>query len=579
MYRFTNGAWGSPQTLTSTATAGANFGYSVALSADGNTAIVGGPQSSGNAGYAAVYRFTGGSWGSAQTLTSTAGATASFGYSVALSADGNTAIVGALNASTNAGYAAVYRFTGGSWGSAQTLTSTADSSAEFGTSVSISADGNTALVGATLHSTSTGYAAVYRFTGGSWGSAQTLTSTAGAGALFGNSVILSADGNTALVGAPYASSNAGYAAVYRFTGGSWGSAQTLPSTAGPSAYFGESVFISADGNTAIVGGSNGNGGNGYAAVYRFTGGSWGSASSITSTTGAGSSFGGAVSISADGNTAFIGAPTTSSNDGYAAVFLLNPKFLINNTFSVYNGFVGIGTKTPTANLHVLGDVFANTLTLTGTVGHTTLLVTGGSKFYFDDSVTAQILPSTAGAGATSFGYSVALSADGTTAIVGAPDASTSDGYAAVYRFTNGAWGSPQTLTSTAGATANFGCSVALSADGNTALVGATIAGATNDGYAAVYQFTNGAWGSAQTLTSTATTGSRFGYSVSISADGNTALVGAPSTLSTAGYAAVYRFTGGSWGSAQTLTSTASRGFGTSVSISADGNTALVGAGF
>ena len=359
------------QTLTSTAGADAYFGLAVALSSDGNTALVGAPFSSTNAGYAAVYRFTNGAWGSAQTLTSTAGASARFGYATALSSDGNTALIGGTQASSDAGYAAVYRFTNGAWGSAQTLTSTADPTAYFGGAVSISSDGNTVLVGATLHSSSTGYAAVFRFTGGSWGPAQTLTSTAGAGALFGNSVFLSADGNTALVGAPYSATNAGYAAVYRFTNGSWGSAQTLTSTAGASAYFGESVTISADGNTAIVGGSNGDGGNGYAAVYKFTNGAWGSASPISSTIGAGSSFGGAVSISADGNTALVGAMTASSDDGYAAVFLLGPKFLVNNTLSVYNTFVGIANTTPTSTLHVSGNIYASNAVTTTNLFATT----------------------------------------------------------------------------------------------------------------------------------------------------------------------------------------------------------------
>jgi hypothetical protein len=179
---------------------------------------------------------------------------------------------------------------------------------------------------------------------------------------------------------------------------------------------------------------------------------------------------------------------------------------------------------PLANLVVSNavtttNVFANTLTLVGTAGQTTLyvnnnvfvsdtltkmidntslamyvgggtitsvptraintystsypnfLASGSSQFYFNDSVNAVPLTSTAGAG-VNFGNSVAFSADGNTALVGAPTASSGAGYAAVYRFTNGSWGSASPLTSTAGAGANFGWSVALSADGNTAIVGA-----------------------------------------------------------------------------------------------------------
>jgi len=71
-------------------------GVSVALSADGNTAIVGGPGDNGSVGAAWVYTRMCGVWsqqGSKLTGTDAVGA-ACQGQSVALSADGNTAIVG-----------------------------------------------------------------------------------------------------------------------------------------------------------------------------------------------------------------------------------------------------------------------------------------------------------------------------------------------------------------------------------------------------------------------------------------------------------------------------------------------------
>src|SRR6516225_1352751 len=74
-------------------------GYSVALSADGNTAIVGGPFDNGSVGAALVYTRSGGVWtqqGNKLVGTGADGG-AQQGYSVALSADGNTAIVGGPN--------------------------------------------------------------------------------------------------------------------------------------------------------------------------------------------------------------------------------------------------------------------------------------------------------------------------------------------------------------------------------------------------------------------------------------------------------------------------------------------------
>jgi hypothetical protein len=72
----------------------AQQGFSVALSADGNTAIVGGNHDNGG-GAAWVYTRSGGVWTQQGSKLGGNAGDAEFGSSVALSADGNTAIVGA----------------------------------------------------------------------------------------------------------------------------------------------------------------------------------------------------------------------------------------------------------------------------------------------------------------------------------------------------------------------------------------------------------------------------------------------------------------------------------------------------
>jgi Divergent InlB B-repeat domain/Viral BACON domain len=85
-------------------------GSSVALSADGNTAIVGGPIDSGNTGAAWVWSRSNGVWTQrGNKLVGTGGvANVGQGSSVALSADGNTAIVGGPFDSGNTGAAWVF---------------------------------------------------------------------------------------------------------------------------------------------------------------------------------------------------------------------------------------------------------------------------------------------------------------------------------------------------------------------------------------------------------------------------------------------------------------------------------------
>ncbi|MGB8484847.1 MAG: hypothetical protein WCD67_01130, partial [Xanthobacteraceae bacterium] len=70
------------------------------------------------------------------------------------------------------------------------------------------------------------------------------------------------------------------------------------------------------------------------------------------------------------------------------------------------------------------------------------------------------------------GISVALSADGNTAIVGAPSDTFGTGAALVYTRSSGAWTQQTKLVGTgAVGFAGQGASVALSADGNTAIIG------------------------------------------------------------------------------------------------------------
>jgi hypothetical protein len=80
-------------------------GYCVALSADGNTAFMGAPHDNADIGAARVYARIGGVWaqqGSKLVGAGAVGATEQ-GWSAALSADGNTAIVSGYGDNTFTG--------------------------------------------------------------------------------------------------------------------------------------------------------------------------------------------------------------------------------------------------------------------------------------------------------------------------------------------------------------------------------------------------------------------------------------------------------------------------------------------
>jgi len=107
-----------PKLVGTGAVGSANQGWSVGVSADGNTAIVGGPWDNVNGGAGAAWVFTrsGGVWTQqGSKLVGTDGIGALQGYSVALSGDGNTAIVGGPWDNDTAGAAWVFTRSNGVW--------------------------------------------------------------------------------------------------------------------------------------------------------------------------------------------------------------------------------------------------------------------------------------------------------------------------------------------------------------------------------------------------------------------------------------------------------------------------------
>jgi len=303
-------------------------GYSVALSADGNTAIVGGIGDNANAGAAWVYTRSGGAWILQSKLIGTGAiGSASQGFSVALSADGNTAVVGGIGDNINAGAVWVFTRSGGSWNQqGNKLVGTgAIGNAQQGVAISLSADGNTLIVGGNRDNNFAGAVWVFTRSGNVWsqqGNKLVVTDAIG-NSRFGISVDLSSDGNTAIIGGHTDNANAGASWIFTRSGIAW-TAQTKLTGSGAigSARFGRSVSISSDGNTAIVGGYEDNAAMGAVWVYTRSGGSWTQQGNKLVGTGAtgNASQGFSISLSADGNTALVGGIDDNAFAGAAWVF-------------------------------------------------------------------------------------------------------------------------------------------------------------------------------------------------------------------------------------------------------------------
>jgi hypothetical protein len=310
-------------------------GASVALSADGNTAIVGGPSDNQTTGAAWVFARRGSAW--TQQGNKLVGTDANRpsespplgqGMSVALSADGNTAIVGGWRAEA----AWVFTRRGEVWTQQgkKLVGNGAVGNARQGMSVALSADGSTAIVGGWSDNGRIGAAWVFTRSGERWTQqGKKLVGTEAIGrANQGVSVALSADGNTALVGgpgdnpwdqaAPFGLGAVGAAWVFTRSDGVWTQQGNKLVGAVGTARLGMSVALSADGNIAVVGGGADDGA-GVASVFTRSGDQWTLDEKLVGAGAVGKSAP-AVALSADGNVVMIGGSNDNGGVGAAWVF-------------------------------------------------------------------------------------------------------------------------------------------------------------------------------------------------------------------------------------------------------------------
>jgi hypothetical protein len=208
----------------------AHQGWSVALSADGTTLIVGGLFDNSGVGAAWVFTSSGGVWTQQAKLTpSDNSGTAEFGYSVALSADGNTAIIGGPDDNSFIGAAWVFTRSNGVWTQqgSKLVGSGGSGQSGQGVSVALSSDGNTAIVGGPTDNNSgvdfVGAAWVFTQSGGAWSQvgSKLVASDYSDQSEQGNSVALSGDGNTAIIGGPGDNQENGAAWVFTQSSGTW----------------------------------------------------------------------------------------------------------------------------------------------------------------------------------------------------------------------------------------------------------------------------------------------------------------------------------------------------------------------
>jgi uncharacterized membrane protein len=363
----------------------------------------------------------------------------SYGESVAISADGKAFVVGASWVDDNgaeSGAVYYYKWNGGGWDENKFIAPDGSALDHFGSSIAISGDGNTIVAGCSQDDDmGTNSGSVYRFywNGSVWETNKFLAYDGTNGDIFGLTVALSADGKTVFAGAPYDNVfNTDDGSVYRFqlVGTNWITNKfTVPDDTSYN-FFGNSLSITPDGNTFIAGADKD---YGAAFLFKLEGSTWISNRFSASDGAISDNFGASVAVSSNGNTIIAGAQNDNDKGDYSgSVFYYH-----------WNGLNWDETK-----------ILA-----------------------YD------------GAGSDFFGNAVAVSADGKMIIVGSPCSMASQGK--FYKFYSLG---PNFITNKfiaydAVASNKFGCSLAITPDGNRIISGASGDNENGNSSGSAYLFT------------------------------------------------------------------------------------------
>ncbi|MBI4893844.1 MAG: carboxypeptidase regulatory-like domain-containing protein [Acidobacteria bacterium] len=381
---------------------GDRFGNAVAIS--GDIAIVGASNetllpSNSNQGFAYVFVRSGTTWSLQQKLAASDGTTNDlFGFSVALNATGDRAVVGAIGDDSNKGSAYIYTRSGSTWTQEAKLTAFDGVAGEtFGSAVAI--NGNTILIGAAYHNVGSKVrqGAVYVFfLNTTWAlQAQLLAADGAAEDAFGRSVAL--QGDTALIGAPVASVGGqmfqGAAYVFQRTGSSWAQQAKIGASDGAASdLFGISVALSGD--TALIGsvlddiGSDVDRGSAY--LFGRSGTSWSQSAKLVASDGrANDQFGNSVAL--EGGVALIGAyladaSTPNENQGAAYVFT--------GSGSSWSQLERLAVSDPSNDAHVGDSVALSNGTLI--VGAANAASATGAAYVFTANLTQTVTTSPTG---------------------------------------------------------------------------------------------------------------------------------------------------------------------------------------
>jgi hypothetical protein len=296
------------------------FGDSIDISSDGTIVAVCAYGKNSNTGQVIVYKYNGTHWNQYGQALNGDAENSYFGQSVSLSSLGDVISIGANGHSQNAiedGQVNIYKYNGSRWNQRGQALDGDTEKAFFGTSVSLSSDGENLAVGANGYNNNYGQVNIYQYNGTNWIQFGNAINGITPDENSGTSVSLSSDGDIVAIGAHRYYSKRGKVSIYGSTTldinntlvDSWVLLGDPIIGDNVDDNFGYSVSLSSDGKTVAIGAYGVNYNLGQAKVYKYIGNQWVQiGKNITGNPG-NEQFGDQIALSSDGTTIACNAKT------------------------------------------------------------------------------------------------------------------------------------------------------------------------------------------------------------------------------------------------------------------------------
>ena len=380
-----------------------------------------------------------------------------FGRTVAISSDGTIVAVGApendgING-TNSGQVRVYENTLGTWTQLGNDIDGEAGSDSFGFAISLSANGNILAVGAYRNDGNgldSGHVRVYEYFSGNWNQIGSDIDGEAAFDRFGYSVSLSSSGDILAVGAPFnngvAGSNTGHVRIFENISSTWTQIGSDIDGEDVNDQSGFSLDISSNGLIVAIGAPNNKGTTvntnvGHVRVYENVSDVWTQIGNDIDGMASDNSFGTSLSLSSDGTIFASGMPFSDGigvNSGLTRVYEYVPETWI----QIGSDISGEAAQDESGHKNAIslssnGNIIAIGARFNDGVNGT---ISGHSRVYQNISSTwTQIGTDIDGeAMDDQSGYSVDLSPNGATLVIGAPfnNNTTGGGHARVFDLSN-----------------------------------------------------------------------------------------------------------------------------------------------